>query len=512
MMIHWLVLIALTSTAILNGQDAVQLIFDRVAGTFLLRDPRRPPTLRVAASKEGTSASAAFFDPEAREIVIDQRLIDHFRSNSALGDDAIAFVLGHELGHFYGDDTLRLGVASSSSSSPEALEKLRRIEEQADWKALLHSHLAGYRGAIVGPTAIRALYGFYGLKPELPGYPSLEARASGTDALVQYLSRLLPLYPLATALILNGDIAEASMILEHLSDRFQSPDLLHNAAVLQARLGLSKTPKVVRYAALYPFLYSSQNNLAKSIGEMRGGDSEDGRVYLESAEQRFRQVLRSAPQDPSTRINLALVLDLLGRAGEGLRLLNGDESFAGSMQTHRLMAQAILWHHSGQTAKAAQTIRGLKANNKPLWDAFIKNVPPAVVVQAKAQLSCPDLLQLAERSGFGSSSLWTGAQSVKGIGKIPGDSYDLSLQTVHSQVALAARTRSFQTTLQVVQPLKLHDAEQQELSSFLRQSTPTAELAGFPISYRFFRAEACSFALGERSGKVIEMLFIGNSW
>jgi len=511
MKIGGFLLVVLAAGAVLPAEDTVQLIFDRVAGTFHLGDLRRPPTLRIAAAKAENEGRGAYFDPDAREIVVDQRLVDHFRANPALGDDAFAFLFGHELGHFYCDHDLAFAATARGPQPPEHLARLRSIEEDADRRALIHSHLAGYRGSTAGPAAIHALYGLYGLKPELPGYPSLTARTSGTEILVERLRPLLSLYPLALSLILDRRLAEAALVIDYLGEKFQSPDFVHNAGVLQARIGLSKSPASAPYASLYPLLFATQNNMARSLGASRGGD-DNARPHLAAAEERLRQVLRQAPQDAAARINLALVLDLAGRPGEGLPLLEGEEGFSGQMKSHRAVAQAILWHHSGQTPKAMQAVRRLSADNKSLWDAFFRNANPPRGASRKVDPPCPDLLSIAERTGYGTQPLWAPAKALKGMGKAPGDTYDLTVETVHTPSAMAARLRSYQTTLQVVSPSKITDVEQQSLGVYFRQAAPTAELAGVPVSYRLYSGQECSFVLGARNGVVIEVFLLSRDW
>ena len=491
----------LATALILPAQDSVQQVFDRVAATFHLRDGRRPPSLKVLAKQDGPPRGA-YFDPNTREILVEQDLIDRLRKDSALGDDALAFVLGHELAHFYGDHRL---TAATGQLPPD---RLRYLEEEADRKAILHAHLAGYGGASVAPAVIQAIYTFYGLPSDLEGYPSLEVRASSAGELVTSLRPLLPLYPLAIALILNEDLAEAALVLDYLGDQFHSPDLVHNAAVLQARIGLAKSP-AAPYAGLYPFLFATQNNLGSSLSGSRGGAA-DGRPLLESAEIRLRRILSQSPQDPSVRINLALTLDLLGRPSEGLTLLTNAASFPEPFRSHRQAAQAILWQHSRQPLKATSSARGLP--NTDLWDRFLRNAPPALRAARSDPKACPELTGLAERSGLTSNSLWHDAVAIKNAGKVPGDDYDLSLQVAHTPGALAARVRSHEASLRVFAVTQLQESEQKALTVYYGRAAATSELNGVPVSYRRYHSPECTFVLGARAGAVTEVFFLDPRW
>lgn len=66
-----LVSVVMLAAGIAAAQDPVRRVYDRVAATFRLGDDRRPPTLRVKALSENNPFKGAYFDPDAREIVLD---------------------------------------------------------------------------------------------------------------------------------------------------------------------------------------------------------------------------------------------------------------------------------------------------------------------------------------------------------------------------------------------------------------------------------------------------------
>jgi hypothetical protein len=485
----------------LAAQQSVEDIYRRVAVTFQLKDSRRPPSLIVQSSTRGSGARGAWFDPEGERIVIEQSLIDHFRADANLGDDAIAFVLAHELGHFYGDHGLLFTAASAGVTSTAQLEALKGMEAEADHKALLHSHLAGFRGALAGPAAIRALYGLYGLKPELPGYPSLEARTTVTEEIIQNLRPLLPLYPLGMALVLNSHLEEAALIFEYLSAKFRSPDFEHNAAVLQAKIGLAGIPSAAGYAQLYPFIFATDNNLERSVRGARG-EREGALALLHSAEQRLQRLLRIAPKDAAVRINLALVLDLLERRKEGLSLLEENQLFQGGFALPRDAARMILWHHSGATVRARQAAVRQSAKDRAVWDAFFRNIPaprPASRLQLRG---CPELTFLVQRMNAALSDSSLAARKIKGLGRIPGDPYDLGVEVTQASGVTLVSLRSHQISLRLISLDELTEPEVAGLSAYFAQFPSTGTLLGSPMTFRHYRTEVCHFVLEALSGKV----------
>ena len=280
-----------------------------------------------------------------------------------MGEDALAFILGHELAHFYSFHPLLAGSASAEPTT-EQLAGRRSLEEDADRKGLLRVHLTGYRGAAVAPAAIDALYGLYNLRSNLEGYATRDARVSATGNVAKKVGPLLPLYPQSMSLLAGRHYAEAALVLEYLGDNFRSPDLVYNAALIQAMLGLSKTPSAVPYAETYPFILSSANHLASSLRGSRGGDA-DPQPHLKKAATVLERFLEVTPRDPALRVNLALIYDLLGRQKEGLELLGQGVDDTPETLPYRVKAQAILWRHAGQIVRTRQSLAKAEALQSP---------------------------------------------------------------------------------------------------------------------------------------------------
>jgi hypothetical protein len=491
-----------------SAQDSVHQVYERVAATYQLSNNRNPPILRVKVIPENSPYKGAYFDPEAREVILDQRLADHLMQEPALGADALAFILGHELGHYYGDHAWLAGTAQAPTAK-EGVARRRSLEEFADSKGLLHAHLAGYRGAAVAPAAIHALYTLYNLKPQLEGYPSREERVAATARVAKELRPLLPLYPLAISLIAGRNTEEASLVLKYLADKFQSPDLLHNAAVLQAMLGLGKSTGAARYATIYPFILSTENNLAASLRGSRGGDA-DPRPHIRKATRELERLLDLRPIDPAIRINLALLYDLSDRRKEGLELLDRDEGFTPKMQTSRLAAKAILLHRSGRTVQARQTLAKVKdVSNRPVWEAFFLNQnPPKQRFPLPPEAPCPPLAEIAERAGYGSSTVFAKERPLQGLGRVAVDSYDLSVKVANTGTAYAAQVRSHQLHLSAFMPEELSKLERQTLRDFAQQTPPSFVLSGAPITYRSYDNSACRFVLGMRDNDIVELILL----
>jgi hypothetical protein len=479
--------------------ETVQQIYKHVAETF--QDQRRPPTLKVVNFKADAPASGAFFDPEKREIEIDGQLVANFLTRPSLGPDAIAFVLSHELGHFYGDHRLAL---TSGAHDAKYLLRLQILEEQADFAGILHCHLSGYEGARVAADAIRELYSFYHLKSDSPDYLPLEQRIEGVTAVARRIRPLLPVYNLAITLVLQQKLIEASRVFDVLADRFQSSDLLIDAAVLKARVGLARTPSLSRYADLYPFLFATQNNLARSLGAGRGG-SQGGEPFLREAERQLRQLLLKSPDSPYVRINMALVLDLLGRPAEGLELLQEQGLFTEETSRFQLAARAILLHHNHRTVLAQQHAWRSGTGSSRLWESFFLGArPPAVPQSTQKDIICPDA---EEFSAAGDVQFNRRDPDNILLEKTPSESYPPLLEVFASETMNAARleTDSFSIRVIELEPSKILSARMQR---FFDTSPASAHLAGVPIEYHGYQSQGCGLVLGTQDRKLSRLWLV----
>lgn len=485
----------------LPAQEAVDEIYRRVAATFQLRDGRQAPELVVRPFRATSPVKGAYFDPENRRIVIDRALVERYLQSPALGADAVAFILAHELGHFYRDHSQVYAAAQSRTGDEmqrkAALEEQRRAEQEADRAGLWHSHLAGYRGCHVAAPALRLLYTLYGLPEQIDGYPDLEARVGETSALARQLEGLLPLYDLAVTLMLRREWSLAALVLEDLRTQFASPDLRHNAAVLQALEGLERHPQWGAYAGLFPFRLQTANHLARSLGR-RGGEPQEYRPFLQKARRELETLHEAQPQEPLTRLNLALVQGLLGDPGEGMRLLEGLPEMDAA-------AQAILLHLQGRTEEA----RRVAPPDDPRWASFSEGQPiSSETPSARKGAPCDALEAMMGRVGYGSSVHWSEDSSKRRLPLAPGLTYPPVVQLGGIPAAAAALINTGNQQVRVVQPAEILDEERAAIEEFAAKHPGWRQLPGRPVDYRLYEGDSCSLVAGLEGGRLRTMWFV----
>src|SRR5258708_2597302 len=104
-------------------------LYQKLAQSF--HDARRPPALKLFRAKANAVRSGPFFDPLPREISVDENLTEHLLAKPELGTDAVAFLLAHELAHFYGSHNLVAGAAGGDCPTADQQLQSRGLESEA---------------------------------------------------------------------------------------------------------------------------------------------------------------------------------------------------------------------------------------------------------------------------------------------------------------------------------------------------------------------------------------------
>lgn len=319
-------------------------IYDDIARAF--GDGRLPP--RLVLSPEGVEQRliVAWSDPgnggdigitgslgDAQEgyIAVEERVYDLFARPGRDLEGALAFILGHELAHYY----LRHGWAGDFGNSfasldmgkkmlkAASLDEVMRRETEADYFGGFYGFLAGYDTLGSAPKVIDVLYAEYKLPDKIPSYPSrLERRAIAERAGIN-LRKMVPLFEGANRLLLLKQYPEAARLYNHLARAFPSREMFNNAGVAYALEALSLfRPGTLGYA--YPFEFDAETRLLGKSARGKGLDQDKERRnrLLQKAADAFDQALARDREYAVAKVNLAAVNSLLGDNDTALVLAN----------------------------------------------------------------------------------------------------------------------------------------------------------------------------------------------
>ncbi len=345
--------------------QAVRKVYDNVARAF--GDGRIPPRLIVSPVGAESRNAVAWSDPgtegaigiEAENaplregyIACDEKVYDLFAS---LGDDresALAFLLGHELTHYY----MRHGWVGDFGNSFASLdmgkkmikaatyEEVMKRETEADYFGGFYGYLAGYDTLGVAPRALEMIYAAYDLPDKLPNYPSRTERRAIAERAEGNLQKMVPVFEAAKHLLLLEKYEEAARLFEHLAHTFPSREMFNNAGVAYAleALRLSR-PGEVKFA--YPFEFDAETRLRARGARAKG-------IQDETAERRVRLLQKAADNfDKAVQrdkgyavacVNLAAVDILLGDHDTAVILANKGMELAKKDNENTTLASALV--------------------------------------------------------------------------------------------------------------------------------------------------------------------------
>ena len=380
----------------------VKIIFDAIARSFgesrmaprLVVVPNGTQTEMVVAwSEAGSENAVGLASPAMMEgyIAIEERAVSIMGQLGADRDNGIAFLLGHELAHYYqrhgwaGDFgnafvTTEMGKKVLRSISNE---ESMRSEAEADHLGGFYSYLAGYDTLGVAPKALDLLYAAYKFPDKIENYPSRTERKEIATRSGNNLKRLAPVFEAGVRLILLERNEEAGRLFEHLAHTFPSREMFNNAAVAYTRAALELfRPGMVKF--YYPIAIDAETRLVGMRSKTRSVDDQALRrkQMLEKAQDLLEKAIQRDKTYVSAYINLACVLSLMGdqeaailTARKGLDLAIKCNEPQVSAQAHVVsgIANALAgdtdkantnFHAAGQYPLAATNLVALKTGQQ----------------------------------------------------------------------------------------------------------------------------------------------------
>lgn len=256
--------------------------------------------------------SLAFMNYDLLQVQLEQKA---YKVAEAYGDAGLAFLLAHELTHYYEKHGWRKGFAQEYSDLPIGLQikgMLDKVanETEADYLGGFLAYSAGYGIFDKGPELMQQLYEAYNMKDEnvmANGYPSLADRQELSRRTKQILEQLVEVFELANLLNAIGNYDEACQFYLYVAMRYQSREIYNNMGVAKAlkALGLFDESEV-------KYRYPIQLELRFSGGSRETGDEPSREVLLRQALVQFDAAISLDSGYAPAYLNKACVLALLG--------------------------------------------------------------------------------------------------------------------------------------------------------------------------------------------------------
>lgn len=179
-------------------------------------------------------------------IYVDQQAINVCREFGHRTKAALAFIIGHELTHFYQKHEWGTsGFVSHFMVSVEDFRQNREHERQADVFGGFIAQQAGYRTLEIASDLLDRLYTDYGIsKRQDAKYPSLAERKLLLGESCEIAGDLINVYQSANYLLVSGHFEEAFILYDYVSRSIKFKELFNNMGVasLSSYLQLAQNP------------------------------------------------------------------------------------------------------------------------------------------------------------------------------------------------------------------------------------------------------------------------------
>ena len=351
-------------------------VFDRLVEA---RGDFRLPVPEFVMLKGKGNGRAAFMDYENNEVQLDENAYNAC-IESGFDTAGLAFLIGHELTHYYEKHGWRSGFAQEYSDLPIGLKINKMVdkvanETEADYLGGFLAYSAGYGLFEKGPELIEHIYKAYGWGTESVNYPSLSDRQAligRTNVKLQYLVEVFEMANLLTAI---GHYEEAYEYYRYVAIRYQSREIYNNlgvAKVLEAMDHFENNELVYRYPV--------QLDLSLSGGSKGSGAGEINRdTLLLQALLQFDAAISLDPNYAPAYLNKACAYALLGDMTRA-RFYAAEEARAAARKNNRYPKTAV---DADVLLGILEAKSGNKDNAKKIFEAAAKDSSALAAINLK---------------------------------------------------------------------------------------------------------------------------------
>lgn len=320
-------------------------------------------------------------------IIIEKEAYDICQAMGTNFESALAFIIGHELTHFYQQtDWKRSSVASHFLLKHE--QQHASEDEEADSYSAFIAYLANYETLEIIPDLLEQIYEGYGLSANLEGYPSLDERKKVVEIIQRKVRKYIQLYETANYYIAIGWNLQAYNCYAYLLKYVRTKEIYHNIGVVSLAAAIEQ-PEQEEYAFLYPIDVDLTNVFQRPFS-VQGSRNK----LLKDAEVNLKKALNLDKEYCSAYLNIACVYDLQGDATNALTTLNTASNLSPtSLQRAKIaIVKGIVYAHRNQIKTASQYFDDANKHyqNLPVW--YISNTNKRILSSEKREREQYDIL------------------------------------------------------------------------------------------------------------------------
>ena len=273
------------------------------------------------------AASGAYYMPGTNQITLEEKA---YEVCTALGDQtdaALAFILAHELIHYYKQHGWEANFGRKFSDQQigqdvdENLRDMKQQETESDLLGGFLAYTAGYNTVGVAPQLLRGLYDSYPNWPkgENSKYPTLDERILIARTTEKDLTVLIRMFETANLLVAVERYDAAMQYYNYILSFYKSRELVSNQGVVTCMAAMKLFEKGdLEY--LYPLELDAEARVrlgTKGFDDPQGGKAARDSL-LQSAIGLFEEALSLDRGYHTARLNMASAYALLALSNAGL--------------------------------------------------------------------------------------------------------------------------------------------------------------------------------------------------
>ena len=264
-------------------------------------------------TKQTLNVAYMMKDTDGNPIIgFEEKAFDVCAALGAKRDEAIAYLLGHEISHHHfahhwgTEFSSTYSVNNLKSEIKVDVKELKIFETQADERGGIYCYLAGYNVQGLTEKLLRDLYLAYGLK-DSPKYPTLEERiqiAKDRDSIV---STYIKVFETANYAMLMNEYEVAIDGYEYVIGKgFHSREIYNNLGVVYFLQGIKLSDEEdIKY--IYPIEIDLESRINRGATK---GMGDNVRAIFEKALAKFEQATKFDKTYSTGYLNMACVYSI----------------------------------------------------------------------------------------------------------------------------------------------------------------------------------------------------------
>jgi tetratricopeptide (TPR) repeat protein len=415
----------------------VKEVYDRVFMAMGIVDVQ--PELVLDDKRESSVAYLKRNKDGSRTLAVEEKAFDICLGFGDRANDALAFLIGHELGHFrynhqWGKDfASSFALADIEDKLAEANDKLSELkyfETQADHSGGISCFLAGYDIRGLGEPLLKKVYAEYKLPEETPKYPSLKERILLTQQNDSIVGKLIIVFETGNYAMMIDEYPESIKCFEFVLNKgFKSREVYNNLGVccLLNAMNLAGKENV-------KYVYPVEIDVESRINGNAKGFSDDVKGLVEKAKNYFTLATQLDKEYSTGYINLACAHSIAGEIEDGkyaaqkaLKLM--QKAYADqSNHINAYIILAILYDQEKNPREAKATLeQALKITNSYLAEVNLE------IIKGKKASDFKFNKKLAkEKLGNDEAAIQGGfpAETIAGITDLQNDAEALNVKEI----------------------------------------------------------------------------------